>query len=118
VSQNAFKGKIYVLINGGSFSASSILSTSLQGSKRAFFVGEETGGAYNGTVAGFMPKIKLPNSEIQIRTGIMMMESKFKTTTQGRGIFPDKEITPTIEDRIKENDPELDWILKDIKSHN
>lgn len=118
VNKNAFKGKIYVLINGGSFSASSILSTSLQGSKRAFFVGEETGGAYNGTVAGFMPKVKLPNSEIQIRTGIMMMESKFKTTTQGRGIFPDKEIIPTIEDRIKENDPELDWILKDIKSSN
>jgi C-terminal processing protease CtpA/Prc len=115
VNKNAFKGKIYVLINGGSFSASSILSTSLQGSKRAFFVGEETGGAYNGTVAGFMPLVKLPNSEIQIRTGIMMMESTFKTAKEGRGIFPDKEIIPTIEDRIKENDPELDWILKDIK---
>lgn len=117
VNKNAFKGKIYVLINGGSFSASSILSTNLQGSKRAFFVGEETGGAYNGTVAGFMPKVKLPNSEIQIRTGIMLMRSKFKTAKEGRGIFPDKEIIPTIEDRIKENDPELDWVLKDIQSH-
>jgi hypothetical protein len=32
--------------------------------------------------------------------------------------FPDKEIIPTIEDRIKENDPELDWVLNDIKFRN
>ena len=36
LSKNAFKGKIYVLINGGSFSASSIISSNLKGSKRAF----------------------------------------------------------------------------------
>lgn len=116
VNKNTFKGRIYVLINGRSFSASSILSSNLKGSKRAFFVGEETGGAYNGTVAGFMPKVKLPDSDMQIRTGIMLMGSKFKTAKEGRGIFPDKEIIPTIEDRIKENDPELDWVLNDIKS--
>jgi hypothetical protein len=45
IKKNAFKGKIYVLINGGSFSASSIISSNLKGSKRATFVGEETGGA-------------------------------------------------------------------------
>ncbi|MFV5696313.1 S41 family peptidase [Flavobacterium sp. LB3P122] len=116
VSKNAFKGKIYVLINGGSFSASSIISSNLKGSKRAFFVGEETGGAYNGTVAGFTPRVKLPNSDIQIRIGLMYMAAYFKTTLQGHGIFPDMEIIPTIEDRIKENDPEMSWILKNLKS--
>jgi C-terminal processing protease CtpA/Prc len=116
VSKNAFKGKIYVLINGGSFSASSIISSNLKGSKRAFFVGEETGGAYNGTVAGFMPRVKLPNTDIQIRIGLMYMAAPFKTTLEGHGIFPDMEIIPTIEDRIKENDSEMKWILNDIKS--
>jgi hypothetical protein len=33
--------------------------------KRAFLCGE-TGGAYNGTVARFMPRITLPRSDIQI----------------------------------------------------
>ena len=42
---NNFKGKVYVLINGGSFSASSIISSNLKSTKRAIFVGEETGGA-------------------------------------------------------------------------
>ncbi|EIA07915.1 S41 family peptidase [Flavobacterium frigoris] len=118
VNKDAFQGKIYVLINGGSFSASSILSTNLQGSKRAFFVGAETGGAYNGTVAGFMPIIKLPNSDLQIRSGIMQMGSKFKMANEGHGIFPDKEVIPTIEDRIKGIDPELEWVLKDIKNQD
>lgn len=116
ISKNAFKGKVYVLINGGSFSASSIISSNLKGSKKALFVGEETGGTFNGTVAGFMPRVKLPNSDIQIRMGVMYMAPHFKTTTEGRGIFPDMQIIPTIEDRIKENDPEMNWILTDIKS--
>ncbi|TDD76953.1 S41 family peptidase [Flavobacterium caseinilyticum] len=116
MNKNAFKGKVYVLINGGSFSASSIISSNLKGSKRALFVGEETGGAFNGTVAGFMPRVKLPHSNIQIRMGVMYMAPHFKTTTDGRGIFPDMQIIPTIEDRIKENDPEINWILTDLRS--
>jgi hypothetical protein len=48
----------------------------------------------------------------------MMMAPHHKTEIKGRGIFPDKEIIPTLEDRLKGNDPELSWILKDIKSIN
>ena len=117
VNKNSFKGKIYVLINGVSFSASSIISSNLKGSKRATFVGEETGGAYNGTVAGFMPVIKLPNSDLKIRIGLMKMAAHYKTDIVGRGIFPDVPISPTLQDRIKGNDPEMDWIIKDIKSN-
>ncbi len=116
VNKNSFKGKVYVLINGMSFSASSIISSNLKGSKRATFVGEETGGAYNGTVAGFMPLVKLPNSELKIRIGLMLIAPHYKTEINGRGIFPDVPITPTLQDRIKGNDPEMDWILNDIKS--
>jgi C-terminal processing protease CtpA/Prc len=115
LSPNAFKGKIYVMINGGSFSASSLISSNLKNSKRVTFVGEETGGAFNGTVAGFMPVVELPHSELKIRIGLMMMAPHHKTEIKGRGIFPDKEIIPTLEDRLKGNDPELSWILKDIK---
>ena len=62
--ETAFDGDIYVLINGLSFSASSILSTNLYGSKRATFIGEETGGAFNDTGVGVgqrkdLPKIKV-----------------------------------------------------------
>jgi hypothetical protein len=117
INKNAFKGKIYVMINGGTFSASSIISSNLKGSKRATFVGEETGGAYNGTVAGIMPTVKLPNSDIKITIGLLVVAPFYKTAVEGRGIFPDKEITPAIADYINGKDPELNWILEDIKKN-
>jgi C-terminal processing protease CtpA/Prc len=110
-----FRGKIYVLINGSSFSASSIISSNLKGSKRAYFVGEETGGDYNGTVAGQMPIVELPKSKIRIKMGIMNCVPYYKTDVLGHGIYPDKEILPTIQNRIDGVDPEMDWILNDLK---
>lgn len=113
----AYSGKLYVLINGGSFSASSIISSNLKGSTRATFVGQETGGAYNGTVAGFMPEIKLPNSQLKVRIGVMNVVPHFKTTILGHGIYPDYEITPSLQDKIQGKDPELEWILDKIKTN-
>ena len=112
---NNFQGKIYVLINGGSFSASSIISSNLKSNQRAFFVGEETGGAYNGTVAAQMPLVQLPNSKVNLRIGLALVSAAGKTKIEGRGIFPDKEILPTLEDRKNNIDPELNWILEDIR---
>ena len=112
---NNFKGKVYVLINGGSFSATCILSSNLKGSKRAFFVGEETGGAYNGSVAGVIPTFTLPHSKLQLSFGLMRIQPHYKTDIEGRGIFPDIEIKPTLEDRINGRDPELQWVLDDIE---
>ena len=110
-----FKGKIYVLINGGSFSASALISSNLKGSQRATFVGEETGGGYNGTVAGQMPIVLLPKSKIGVRVGLIGCIPFYKTEIFGHGIYPDKEIIPTIQDRIKEKDPEIEWVLENYK---
>lgn len=117
INKKAFKGKVYVIINGGTFSASSIISSNLKGSKRATFVGQETGGAYNGTVAGIMPTLKLPNSDIKVTIGLLVVAPFYKTPMEGRGVFPDKEIVPTVEDYINGKDPELNWILEDIKKN-
>lgn len=115
-SPNYFSGKIYVLINGGSFSASCILSSALSSNPNVTFVGEETGGAFNGTVAGIMPVVTLPNSKIPLRLGLMNIKTVNQTELDGRGILPDKEIIPTIFDKIQNKDPEMDWVLEDAKS--
>lgn len=112
---NHFEGKIYVLINGGSFSASCILSAALKANPDITFVGEETGGAFNGTVAGLMPQLILPNSKIPWRIGLMDIKTVSQTEIPGHGIYPHKEIIPTIFDKINKKDPELDWILDDVK---
>lgn len=107
---NAYQGKVYVLIDGKSFSASSIISTNLKATKRATFVGEETGGAYNGTVAGLYAKLELPNSKVRLNFGLMKINSPYTTNPDGYGIKPDIEIEKTLNDK----DEELSWIIQDI----
>jgi C-terminal processing protease CtpA/Prc len=45
----------------------------------------------------------------------MSIKTPYTSELDGRGIFPDVEIEPTIEDRMEGNDLELQWILNDIK---
>lgn len=111
-----FKGKIYVLINGASFSASCTISSNLKGSKRAVFVGEETGGGYNGTVAGIMPVFTLPNTKLKVKFGLMTVDPYHKTDVFGHGIYPDVPITPTLDDFLKGNDPEVKWVVDKVRS--
>ncbi|SEL12047.1 Peptidase family S41 [Aquimarina amphilecti] len=108
---NGFDGKVYVLIDGESFSASSILSTHLKATKRATFVGEETGGAYNGTVAGIYAKVELPNSRINMRVGLMKINAPYSIEPDGYGIKPDVPIKKILNDK----DEELQWIIQDIE---
>ena len=37
-----------------------------------------------------------------------------QTNIKGHGIYPDKEIIQTVEDKINGKDPEMDWVLKEI----
>ncbi len=111
-----FKGDIYVLINGNSFSASSLISTHLKANQRAVFVGEETGGAYNGTVAGIYKIYELPTSKLKIRMGLMHVDAPFKQSPDGYGVKPDIEILPKVTDLKQNKDPQLDWVLKTIKA--
>lgn len=106
-----YKGNIYVLINGNSFSASSVLSTHLKATNRATFVGQETGGAFNGTVAGLFREHELPNSKVVIRMGLMQIEAPYKVDPDGFGVTPDVEILPTRKDREDLRDPELQYVL-------
>ncbi|MEN8839224.1 MAG: S41 family peptidase [Flavobacteriales bacterium] len=115
--ENSFKGKVYVLVNGNSFSASSIISSNLQGSGRATIVGEETGGTFNGTVAGVFKPIKLPNSKLRVQFGLGMIKAPYTESPDGKGVIPDVTILPTLEHRLNNIDTELEWILKEVESN-
>jgi C-terminal processing protease CtpA/Prc len=108
--ENNYKGKLYVIINGTSFSASSVLSTHLKDTKRALFVGEETGGAHNATIAGFFAYKELPNSKLLMRFGVMSVETPYYEEPEGYGIKPDVYIPTTRLDK----DEQLDWILNNL----
>lgn len=112
--KNAFKGKIFVLINGGSFSASSIISSKLKFDKKAFLVGEETGGANDGTVAGFYSYQVLPNSKLTLPIGLLLVNPNITLTNSQHGVIPDTTVTETLQDIINKNDVQLKWIKDEI----
>ncbi len=107
---NNYKGKIYVLINGTSFSASAVIATHLKATKRAILVGEETGGAYNGTVAGLFAKIELPNTKVKMKIGLMNLRTPYTAEPDGFGVKPDVIIKTTRLDK----DEQLEWVLNAI----
>ncbi len=115
VKKNNFQGKIFVLINGSSFSAASILPSKLKYEKRAFLVGEETGGANDGTVAGRYSTEKLPNSKLYLPIGLMLIQPNIEFTNTKKGVTPDKEILLTTQEVLQKKDIQLDWIMEEIK---
>lgn len=115
----AYDGNLYVMINGGSYSASALIASNLKGFNRAYFVGEETGGDANGSVAGLMPNFKLPYSKLNFQIGTVFLQPKhYKTDTIGHGVYPHTVVQTTLEDRIKNIDPQLRWIITDVKQNN
>jgi len=108
----AFKGDLYVLINGGSFSNSGIVSSALQFYKRGLLIGEETGGNQH-VLCGNEKNFLLPNTEISIT--IPMLQFRIREAdknTRGHGVIPDIAIKPSIRELIKGGDEILNHALK------
>ncbi|MCJ7932394.1 MAG: S41 family peptidase [Chryseobacterium sp.] len=112
--KEAFVGKVFVLINGGSFSASSIITSKLKNDKRATLVGEETGGANDGTVAGFYSYQKLPNTRIGFPIGLLLVQPNINFRDDKKGVTPHVTISETMKDILDKKDPQLDWIKNEI----
>jgi Peptidase family S41 len=97
-----FEGEIYVLTNGGSFSASCMVSSHLKDQKRAIFIGAETGGGQNGSNAIITPYLILPNTNARLRFPYWHLTHVISLPDVGRGIMPDYPISYKIED-VKTN---------------
>ena len=114
-----FKGGVYVLMNGMSISGSADIAALLHYHKRATFIGEETGGAYYGSNAGDFINLTLPNTHIRIRIPIrssIMAVSNYPF--KERGVVPDFELKPKIEDILQKMDKVLDFAIGLIKKGN
>ena len=116
--ENIYKGKIYILINGGSFSATSLLAANMHTLKNVTFVGEETGGSKNIWTAGIMKTITLPESKLSLTYGYVPAFFGDITNINGRGLMPDIPINYTIDDVLANKDLEMEWVLKDIAKNN
>lgn len=105
--KNHFNGKVYVLINGGSFSASALVSAYLKHRNRALFIGTETGGAQEGCNAGITPYYTLPNTKVRIRMPAFRVKQDVYEYNTGHGIMPDVPVHYNINSVLGRRDLEL-----------
>ena len=108
-----FLGKVFVLIDGGTFSTAADFCAVAHHLKRATFIGEETGGGYYGNNSGMQTILTLPNSKARVR--IPMYE--YWNSVSGydgkrRGARPDYPAPTTAANLLRGVDEQLDLALK------
>lgn len=110
-----FKGNVYVLINGGSFSNTGIFCSVLRKHKRAIFIGEETGGS-EFVICGSPQKITLPNTGIQVELPRLQFMIKSNEEDELHTVVPDYYIKPKIDYIIEQKDKDLEFTFELIKN--
>ncbi|MBL0173300.1 MAG: hypothetical protein IPP90_21960 [Gemmatimonadaceae bacterium] len=96
-----FLGKLVVLIDGGTFSTSADVTAVLRSMNRATFIGEETGGAYEGNTSGLNASVILPNSRFKVFVQMYGYVNAVRPGPKGRGTLPDIEIARTTEETLR-----------------
>lgn len=111
--KNSFTGAVYILTNGRSMSVTSEFCAIAKSQQRAMFIGEETGGGFQGNNSGAFGIITLPNTNLTLGIPLVAyyMDVKFSPDNSG-GVMPDFTITPGIHDILAGNDPVMNFALK------
>lgn len=113
-----FNGKIYILINGWTFSGASDFAAiaDYNGSEKIIFIGEETGGAYYGNNSGDWLQLVLPNSKIKISMPVRFyLLAVSDHQPEDRGIIPDFQVESNINDILREIDKPMQFTLNYIE---
>jgi C-terminal processing protease CtpA/Prc len=106
-----YKGKVYVLLNGNSFSGTGECTSLMHFHKVAVFIGEECGAGYYGNTSGFMPRLTFPNSGIQVRIPMIQYTMAVSGYPEDRGIIPDYPVQPKIRDLLNGRDTVMEFAL-------
>jgi hypothetical protein len=110
---NHFDGKVFVLMNGRSFSGVAEFAAVARSNNRAIFIGEECGGGYYGNSSGDEAMVTLPYTQITARIPLIKYTMAVKNgKSKDGGIHPDYPIDLTIGDLIAQTDGQLEYALR------
>ena len=108
--RHTYKGRLYMLINGGSFSNSAIVCSALRRYTRCTVVGEESGGN-PALINGSGNYSALPNTRIKVLVPDLQFRIQEPASNNGRGIMPDYTVRPGLADQINNQDLVLAFTL-------
>lgn len=112
---NHFDGRVYVLTNGLTFSASSLFCNAIKGQQNITLVGEQTGGGWYGNSGIIIPDIILPNTKLRVRLPFFRIVQYHHIPEKGTGVMPDVYIGPVLKDAVNGIDTKMERVKKMIK---
>ncbi len=117
-AKDIFKGKLYVLTNANSFSATGEMSAIIKENTAAIFIGEEPGGNPNQNTSGVMLPMVLPNSQVQVTMPIILWKMNVNFPNTGFGVVPDYPIKNSIDDVMNKTDRVMEFTMELITGEN
>jgi len=115
-NEEGFRGGIYLLINGGTYSAAALLATALKAQTKCVTVGQETGGGLAGCDGGSSVDINLPNTRFRLRMPLLWTYSVSREQNHGKGLQPDIIFLPTAMDMYNKYFKNIDPFIEKIKT--
>lgn len=113
LQQQPFTGNIYVLTSGWTYSGGAEFCSLMKEHTNAIFIGEETGGGFYGNTSGYMLELTLPNTGLTIDIPLLKFVLDVSDKMPfGRGLIPDHDISPTIDDFLKGRDTQMEFVEK------
>jgi hypothetical protein len=107
-----FNGRVFALMNGGSFSTTCEFLSMLHFHKRGTLIGEEAAGGYDGNTSGFNADVVLPHSKLllplRLTTYYLAVSGRKRAD---RSVLPDYPVRHTIADLLAGNDKDMGLAL-------
>jgi Peptidase family S41 len=114
-TKNHFGGDLYVLINGQTFSASTLFCNAVKGQSKITLVGEEAGGGWHGNSGILIPDITLPYTHLRVRLPLFKIVQYNHVPKNGSGVMPDIYIGTNYEALVKGFDKKMQVVMDMIK---
>ncbi len=108
--KNHYNGNVYALINGLTFSASSLFCNAIKGQQNITLVGEETGGGWYGNSGIIIPNIKLANTRLRVRLPFFRIVQYQHIAIKGTGVMPEVYVPPVYKDVINGIDTKMEKV--------
>lgn len=103
-----FKGRLFVLIDGATFSAGAHSATAIAAQcKNAVFIGRETAGSEDGCSGGTIQHLTLPNTGVVVEFPWMRLVSVAKHPVSGHGVIPAYTVVYSAEDIVNKTDLDI-----------
>ena len=113
-----FIGKLVVLEDGATFSTAADVAAVLSNLTTAIFIGEESGGSYDGNTSGATARFIFPYSKLELNVTMYDYYNAVKPAkNKGRGTIPDFPVTLTTSDLLKGVDGQWEKALQVAKEN-